>query len=115
MLSVFLKPLAQFEKNIRTQIENTTGMPLPLGAIEIAQSTAESIEAAIQSNFGALPGAPLLPLPTGTAEITTSEVPAEPVLKPIPLEEEEGRAATSETKSTEKSTVPRHCRTSFII
>ena len=51
-LSEFLKPFAEIESNIRTQIESATGLPLPMGVAEVTKNVIESIEATVEGTLG---------------------------------------------------------------
>ena len=80
-LSEFLKPFAEIESNIRTQIESATGLPLPMGVAEVTKNMMESIEASIEGMFGR--SMPLsLPVPgiqqQGNIEVTSNEEASSP-------------------------------------
>ena len=62
-VSELLKPLADLEAQIRTQIESTTGLPAPLGPTEIVKNVLETVETSAEGLVeGLMKGSPL-PLP----------------------------------------------------
>ena len=72
-LSEFLKPLAEFEANVRSQIETSTGLPLPLGPAEMTKNVLESIEITAEGIIG---------------DVTKGKIPLPEIQPPVPKVEE---------------------------